>query len=465
MDKFDKPGKAGPRCVRWARTHPYATAGLLIFVALAFPFTLRRHSEWDDVYFRAARHLRAGEGLYHAGEGYVYPPFPALVALPFSYLPAPAGVAAWYAANVGFVFMLCHFAWRLSGGREKSSLREHLVWLAGLACGLRYVFDCLAHQQTDLAIAALLMAGCWALVNGRGWLAAASFGVGAGAKCTPLLWGGYLLWRRRWGEAVALVAVAIAVNLLPNLLHTPAGGGLCIAEWAERYLLPSATPRPYPYSEQIYNQSIGGAVHRWLTTGWDWGDGGLEVFDRAGAAAPAWRKWGIYGVEMALVLASLAALGRRTARRADPRQAACEYSVVLLLMVLLSPMSSKSHFCTLLLPGFCIARQGLERRSRLLGIFLALAILAGASGIPGLAGDRAASLAMWCGNVTWSAVILLGACSVILLRPPAVPPASPPRGANRITVYPLMTPTGRIRATFLDSPARSTTSTTSSTFL
>ena len=33
-------------------------------------------------------------------------------------------------------------------------------------------------------------------------------------------------------------------------------------------------------------------------------------------------------------------------------------AIVLLLMLLLSPMSSKAHFGTLIVPGFCLARKG-----------------------------------------------------------------------------------------------------------
>ena len=48
----------------------------------------------------------------------------------------------------------------------------------------------------------------------------------------------------------------------------------------------------------------------------------------------------------------------RSLMEAERRPA--EYSVVLLLMLLFSPMSSKPHFCIMLLPAFCIERSAVR---------------------------------------------------------------------------------------------------------
>jgi hypothetical protein len=91
-------------------------------------------------------------------------------------------------------------------------------------------------------------------------------------------------------------------------------------------------------------------------------------------------------------------------------------------MLLLSPMSSKPHFCTLLLPGFCLARLALTERNRRLGALLIGAVLAGASGIKGILGSDAASVALWWGNVTGSTLLLLAGCGYVLgRRSPSMP--------------------------------------------
>jgi hypothetical protein len=85
-------------------------------------------------------------------------------------------------------------------------------------------------------------------------------------------------------------------------------------------------------------------------------------------------------------------------------------------MLLLSPMSSKTHYCVLFLPGFCVARLALERRDRLLGLLLAAAIAAGLLSNKDLWGEPLYTLALWYGSVTWAAVWLLIGCGYALAK-------------------------------------------------
>src|SRR6185437_3571032 len=117
-------------------------------------FCLRRQSEWEDVYLRAATHLRQGEDIYGTGEGYLYPPFMAWLALPFTTLSASPGGFAWLLVNLSaLVAMLC-WSWRVAGGSRLDGIgangRERWAALLGGLCGIFYVHNCLAHQQTDI---------------------------------------------------------------------------------------------------------------------------------------------------------------------------------------------------------------------------------------------------------------------------------------------------------------------------
>ena len=63
-----------------------------------------------------AKHLWNGQSIYHNGDGYIYPPFPALFAMIFAYLPGILPRLAWYTVTVaGFIF-LCKWSWQLAGG-------------------------------------------------------------------------------------------------------------------------------------------------------------------------------------------------------------------------------------------------------------------------------------------------------------------------------------------------------------
>src|SRR5262249_31771290 len=92
-----------------------------------------------------------------------------------------------------------------------------------------------------------------------------------------------------------------------------------------------------------------------------------------------------------------------------------EFSVILLLMLLFSPMSSKAHFGTLIVPGFCLARAACVGKRLwvvpLLGTAVGLAIVQNKD----LVGERFYTLTLWLGCVTWESLLLLGGCLGLLV--------------------------------------------------
>lgn len=416
---FAIPMRRPTGMVSWLLAYPYTVCGVLLFLGLAGPFVLRRVSEWDAVYVAAAERLQAGTTIYDPRDGYAYPPFMALLAVPFTHLPPLGSRALFYLVNVACLVVMCRCAWRVAGGgalegTASASRGEHLVCVLGLAVAFRYALDALAHQQTDLVIGALVLGGCYALGRARDWSAATCFGLAAAMKCTPLLWCLYLLWRRRWLPAVWLVGVAVGVNLLPDLINAPPRGGVWLGHWLGQFLLPMRGAEYLPgtwYSAIIYNQSLSGLGQRWLALDWA---GLLEGTVRAGAPSARTIKLLIYGAELTLLAASAFVLGWKRPKERPTVTRAAEYSVVLLLMLLLSPMSSKPHFCTLLLPAFCLARLAVTERGRAQQLFLALSLLAGLLSTRGLVGVQFSSFMLWCGAVTWAAMFLLAGCFVEL---------------------------------------------------
>ena len=91
--------------------------------------------------------------------------------------------------------------------------------------------------------------------------------------------------------------------------------------------------------------------------------------------------------------------------------------MVLILMVLLSPHSSKPHFCTLLLPGFCVARAALNWPNRGLLALLLAALACAAVSNADLVGEWLYSWGKWYGSLAWCALLLyVGSCGVLLRR-------------------------------------------------
>ncbi len=413
---------------RFRQIPPYALLACILVFAMAPRFIFAKQSEWQQVYVDTGRQLRNGEAMYGPAQPYVYPPFMAAAATPFSYFSDKWSRALWLLSNAIALVACVRSAWILAGGDRRlprfgAPRSEHwIVWL-GLACGGYYIIDALGHQQTDLVIAALLMCGCLAVREERSLLGGVLLGIAAGCKCTPLLFAPYLVWRGRWLASAVLLVTAVGINLLPDLIHAPADG-LWLVHWWNTYIAPQVRGDALPgvwASEVIYNQSLAGALNRWTQTTWQWETSAVVVGPASQTLPPVELKQFLRGLQLGIVIAAAVVLLYRPFRRLEQpdgeKRFAPECSIIFVLMLLLSPMSSKPHFCTLLLPGFCLARGFITLKKRGSLVFvLGAAILCGLLANKDLVKARVYTLVLWYGLVTISAMLLGVGCGVVLLR-------------------------------------------------
>jgi hypothetical protein len=440
---------------RTVATHPYSLATIAVLVGLGIQAVAKSGSGWNQVYVMPAALLLQGRDFYREIPAFTYPPFSAWIFTPFVFLRPWAARAVWYLVCATALVYLCMKAWRLAGGSKLESpgrstptrRREQIAFLLGQAIAFKFVINVLSHLQTDLVIAALLMAGCAAIGAAHYFRAATWIGCAAAFKATPLLFAAYLLWRRQWLAAVWLLCVAVGANLLPDTIHRPPDGGVWSVHWYQRYLRPmgSATYLPGDWHNQLNNnQSIAGAVRRWLGTSWRSAPKAFVVFDRPGAPTKNIIRMVYYVCCMSVLLPVLLVEWRRRRARepaavplpkdeldlydasAIPAASQIECGIVLLLMLLLSPNSSPAHFCVMLLPAFCIARLAVYTRGWGLRALLALAILFSILSIhvripSTLAAEQ---ILLWLGTISASAFFLLLACIAALLRPMYLPVAN-----------------------------------------
>jgi hypothetical protein len=258
-----------------------------------------------------------------------------------------------------------------------------------------------------------LVGGCLLLQRGRTFWAATVFGLSAACKCTPLLWAPYLIWRGRLLTGLWVVIVAVGVNLLPDLVCSSARGQLMARQYASRYLMPMTDSDHYIGtwgSDPVYNQSLTGLAQRLCTTVWSWTANDCTIEPRSPLLHPHTLRICVYGVELTLLGMVLWTCRRPFQKLADcgkESSQALECGFVLMLMLLLSPMSSKAHFGTLIAPGFCLARAAVHERGRLLKALLAAAVIFGLICNKDPLGERLYTLSLWYGVVTWQTLLLL----------------------------------------------------------
>jgi hypothetical protein len=413
-------------------TQPFLVLAVLYLLYNFVKFMLfTKFAEWDEVFVYAAGQLRGGGDIYgipptiaQQQHPYTYPPFQALMALPFTFLPRWLSRLIYVLMCETALVLLWRVGWKITGGRPLNTGKldkwEALICTLGLIAGMRYVQGTFGHQQTDVIIASLLVCGCYFWIKARDFSAATLWGIAAAMKGPPLLLAPYLAWRGRWRAAAWMVVLAVGLNLAPEMIHRPQNG-IWLTQWYDKVLKPKSGGIGQWYVDVTINQSIAGAANRFFTTSWSIVGNDLKITTHDPSISPKALKLAVYGV-YAILLAAAALVMRRPFRApASERHALLESAVVFILILLLSPMSHKTHFCILILPGFIVARRAIQDRNR----FAAAAIIICTISIGLL--DRnffrpdpaMGDLFAWYGNVMWGAVALGAACLAALAESPS----------------------------------------------
>jgi alpha-1,2-mannosyltransferase len=192
-----------------------AAFGVCVAASIILPM-LWQHSLVDLKVYRLGGRtlLDDASTLYDArlaGLPFTYPPFAAVVMVPFALLPWSIAVSVW---TVGTVVSLV-FVWRLPLGRGVPSA----VLLAVVAGSLLLepVRETLGFGQVNLMLCALILYDVLDLKHSRRgiWI-----GLAAGVKLTPLVFLGLLVVTRQW-KALLYAASSFAATVLVGFLVSP----------------------------------------------------------------------------------------------------------------------------------------------------------------------------------------------------------------------------------------------------
>lgn len=408
----------------------------LVLGGMYFGFRSKAGDRELPVYVTGAERMLDGEEIYRKGvdsKPFTYPPFSAIPFVPMVAVPQTWQPAAWFAVNFLLLLGVLRFLQRWASASWPSAGPPRLfavwVWVA-LLCG-RHVFSVFENQSHDLlvcgAVACAAAAFCQHGVRGSIWSGVAA-GVGAAFKATSLLFLELFVVARTAVAAVTLVLSAVLLSVLPDVLFPRADGASWAMRWFDIYLrgmeIGGAASNDGAWLEHSFlNQGIAGTVARLFTPA-----DGESVFIRKNTMilelSPFVLKAVLRGLQLTTVVAI--ALGALRLRRlhvdasgglAWRRAAMGACGLVACGMVLLSPMSSKQHFCVLLLPSiYCADRILRGPRDRLLqGLMIASALLSSASA-KGILGKELGNMVLAWGCVTWSTFLLLIA-TVRAMRP------------------------------------------------
>ena len=383
------------------------------------------------VYIRAAERMQAGEEIYRRDDArpFTYPPFLALVGVVGTWLPKDAQRAFWYCSMIGLLGVIFSIVQRqvapLRGAR-----RSWPFWTLLMLLCFRHINGVRSNQSNDLIIV-LLVALC-AVAAGRRREAAGgvSAALGAAIKATPLLFLPAFIGQRRWVATAALIVTVLVATLLPDAVYPRRDGRLWAGAWVSTFLTKvevggAVTPGGPVWSPtSVLNQGLAGTIYR-LTTpvepdpnrkkGMTF-DGSVVSLGRTARKAVTLIAQFLVLLALAFALWPARASGLTDAAFAWRRWG--EAGAVACGMVLLSPMSSKSHFSILVLPvSYLLAHFLYVRRD--LGVLACLVtvFMTGVGTSRFFLGKEPAKWVLAYGPVTWCAIATLAGVVYLLVRP------------------------------------------------
>lgn len=392
-----------------------------------FGFRAKAEDRELPVYVTGGERMAAGEEIYRRGvdkKPFTYPPFAAVPFVPMRFVPSDWQPPLWFAVNFVILILLARWLHGYAGTALPGlgPPRRFWFWVLTVVIGGRHVASVLTNQSHDLFIAGLvaLVAAEWSRGRSR---AAVWAGLGAAVKATPLLFLVLFAVRRRFLALGLVLAAAVMATLVPDWLFPRQDGGSWWRAWYDINLRGlevggAASASGIWNAHSILNQSLSGTLLR-LFQPVQFPDGAFVLGDRGHVLLCALPPGVFRIVQLGMQLLVLAAIAFGIHRAshfvrgaAEPGMAQRlvglgEVAAVACGMVLLSPQSSKSHFCVWLFPVAFLADRLLRgRRDGVAWLLFAAAAVIGLLA-KDMLGKNLGNAVLGYGNVTWATVLFL----------------------------------------------------------
>ena len=409
-------------------------AWLVLWAASASIYGMRK-STGIGLYMYASEQYCQGTRMYYGRdevpedgsnfEPFAYPPLMVLPTVALVPFPDVLQRILWAGINAGLlvlgIFLLARVVTPILEGIA-ARREQALVWLqalfwggTGLIC-LRLLMSPLENQSQDILVFICIAAGVHA--SSRGWEGRTGFwwALGAALKLTPMLFIVLLVAQMRFKAIIAFCITIVVVSILPDLINPVPEGEPRLSSFV--HLVKDAVVPGKSGGGSVWapwnelNQNLSGTIFR-ITHEAPEGrvpdslvDTPLFTLSDGALKTTSLVLQGFLG----LVVVGVGWLTRGVPRTVTPElglRRLAEAGVVVCMMLLLSPMSSKSHYVVLMIPVMAVLLHLFTRKRDWIDAVALIAILlfAGLSA-KGLIGRGLADTVLVIGGLVWATLFL-----------------------------------------------------------
>ena len=326
------------------------------------------------VYYAAGQSLISGRTDLYSSDfalgrvmDYRYPPFFLVALTPLWFLPYPLAACIWYVLSVleiiGCVLIVV---------RVFPSFRESWrLWVVVAFGVIQYFVMALHYGNAHLLATFLLFASLYYVLQQKDLPAAALMSLAITIKLTPVLLLPYFALKRRWTLLASLCVFLIAFNLAPSIYFGFRGNSELLRSWYGHVV----ASQEFHEDNGPINLSLKGQLRRYLSTV-DYServDGDIQYPAINLASLSRQQVVGVWAVIAAGLFTGVLFLvwrGRGSSQagvqHSDLDRAgffAHELSLMLCLMLLAGPLTSKIYFIALFWPVACLASFAVDRKA------------------------------------------------------------------------------------------------------
>ena len=333
------------------------------------------------LWYWAGQQVLQGRDLYPSDPGatfdFIYPPLSAvLLAVPSWFGKIPLYICLSLFNAVAW-WMTAQFSHAMTGSRRTPG-----PWLFALPgfVTVTFVFDMFDLGQPNLVLLVMMLFGFWLLQHARPWMAGSMFALATAIKVFPLAVFPYLIWRRQWAAAAAMV---VFLGLFLFVVPAPQRGFQHnvteLKTWFHGMVGTSSEKGFGQRDEQNWswvNQSIIAVTHR-LTRPVNYNQDDPAKPPRTMNLVNLDFKTAnlvVLAISLAIGLGYIVVMPTRTRR--TPRSDAEELGILFCLMTVASPLARQYYFMWLFFPmTVLIHRAAYDPRNAVrLGTWAVLAI-------------------------------------------------------------------------------------------